>query len=69
MSDQGGDTNSHVPAGDGGFKRRITMAAEDDSDIEYIGSRRPDNIQTKNNIQTAVKIENLSDSNVSAKPY
>lgn len=75
--DRGDDTNSRVPAGDEGFKRRITMVEKDasDSDIEYIGSSwGPGKIRTKI-IQTAVKmeyfpvkLENLaSDSDVSAK--
>lgn len=75
MFDRGDDTNSRVPEGDEGFKRRITMVEEDDSDIEFIGSWIPDKIRTKNIIQTAVKMEDLpvkleslvSDSDVSAK--
>jgi hypothetical protein len=68
-----GDTDAHIPAGNGRFKRnRITTVAEEDSDIEYIGSWRPPT-RTK----TAVKMENMpiklensvSDSGVSAKPY
>jgi hypothetical protein len=73
MVDRGDDTDAHVPAGDGRFKRnRITTVAEEDSDIEYIGSWRP-----PTRIQTAVKMENMpiklenpvSGSDVSAKPY
>ena len=74
MFDQGGDTNARIPAGDGEIQKkyRITTVAEEDSDIEYIGSWRPGKIG-----QTALKMENLpvklenpvSDSNVSVKPY
>lgn len=75
MIDRGDDTNN--PAGEGGFKKtRITTAAEEDSDIEYICSWRPPKTRTKI-IQTAVKMENVpiklenpvSDSVVSAKSY
>ena len=78
MFDQGGDTNASVPAGDGEIKKHhITTVAEEDSDIEYIGSWRPGKIRTKNIIQTTVKMENLpvelenpvTNSDVSVKPY
>ena len=69
MIDCGDDTD---PAGEGEFKRhRITTEAEEDSDIEYIGS--PASLQTKK--QTAMKMEDSSlpikfmttDSDVSVK--
>ena len=81
MTDREDDTNAHVPAIDGGFKRnRIMTIAEDDSDIEYIGTWRPPSRKprTKNVIQTAVtvktenlpiKLETVSDLVVSAKSY
>ena len=65
-----------IATGDGGFKRNrtITIVPEDsDSDIEYLGSWRPN--KRTNIIQTAVKTENVpiklenlvSDSDVSTK--